>query len=388
MATATGDGVELELALDHALDRVRRTMTEATGFPHATEQGRWQLLDDGGWTGGFWPGQLWLAFLATGEEGVAAAARDWCRRLAPRQLDTTTHDLGFLFYPSFVTGYLLTGERALRLGALAAAETLTRRFNPRGSFLQAWGDLDDPQRQGRTIVDTMMNLDLLFWATEQTGDPRFAAIAVRHAETCGRRHVRADGSTAHVYDFDPETGAPLGQATHQGLAPESCWARGQAWALYGFTTCFRRTGRPEFLAAARRVADWFLAHLPADRVPFWDFDSPAIPDDVRDSSAGAIAACGLLDLAATGEQRYADEARAILAALVASYLSREAPDEAGILLHATGAKPLGREIDVSLTYGDYYFLEAILRLLRPDALARAIGRDRQTPPVDAGAALA
>jgi len=221
----------------------------------------------------------------------------------------------------------------------------------------------------------MMKLDLLFWARAQTGEGRFADIAIRHARTCQTHHVREDSSTAHVYDFDPETGKPIGQNTHQGYSPTSCWARGHAWAMYGFTTCFRRTGDAEFLATARKLCDWFLDHLPADRVPYWDFDAPDIPDDVRDSSAAAIASCGLLDLAsATQEPRYREAALEILESLAANYTSRDRPREAqeeAILLHATGAKPLGKEIDVSLTYGDYYYVEALLRLLKPEELAAA-----------------
>ena len=364
-------------ALDFAVERLKKTLQTAGGFPHATERGRWVCLPKGGWTGGFWPGRLWLAFIERGDDRLAHAAREWCVRLAPRELDTTTHDLGFLFYPSYVTGYRLTGEAALRYGALAAAETLTRRFSQKGRFLQAWGALDDPTRRGRTIVDTMMNLDLLFWATAQTGEPRFADIAIAHAETCQTHHVRPDGTTAHVYDFDPETGEEIGQNTHQGYSPTSCWARGQAWAMYGFATAFRRTGDARFLETARRTCDWFVAHLPPDHVPYWDFDAPDIPHDVRDSSAAAIAACGLLDLAdSTQAPSYRQVALQILSSLATDYTSRGYPEEEGILLHATGAKPRGKEVDISLTYGDYYFMEALLRLLRPDAVREALGLGR------------
>lgn len=364
-------------ALDYSVDRIKKTLQTAEGYPHATQAGKWAYLPTGGWTGGFWPGRLWLAFIARGDEHLQDGAREWCVRLAPREFDTTTHDLGFLFYPSFVTGYRLTGEKALRYGALAAAETLTRRFNEKGRFLQAWGGLRDPSRRGRTIVDTMMNLDLLFWATAQTGEARFAEIAIAHAETCQTHHVRPDGTTAHVYDFDPETGREIGQNTHQGYSPTSCWARGQAWAMYGFATVFRRTGDVRFLETARALSDWFLAHLPADHVPYWDFDAPDIPDDVRDSSAAAIAACGLLDLAASAQlPSYQEAALEILTSLATHYTSRGFPEEEGILLHATGAKPLGKEIDISLTYGDYYFVEGLLRVLKPEAMSSALGLGR------------
>jgi unsaturated chondroitin disaccharide hydrolase len=191
---------------------------------------------------------------------------------------------------------------------------------------------------------------------------------------CQTHHVRPDGTTAHVYDFDPDTGVEIGQNTHQGYSPTSCWARGQAWAMYGFATVFRRTGDVRFLETARELCDWFLAHLPADHVPYWDFDAPDTPNDVRDSSAAAIAACGLLDLAESAQVAgYRQAALEMLSSLASDYTSRGYPDEEGILLHATGAKPLGKEIDVSLTYGDYYFLEALLRVLKPGATREALG---------------
>lgn len=373
---ASSDRPLFTQSLDHGVGRIRALVpaAEAHGFPQSTNLGRWTYKEKGGWTGGFWPGQLWLASLAADDHALADAAAAAARRLAPRRTDTGTHDLGFLFSPSWVTAFRLTGDATWRDGALVAAGSLTKRFNPRGSFIRAWGSLDSPVNAGRAIIDTMMNLDLLFWASAETGDGRFANIARRHAATSAAHHVRADGSTAHVFDFDPDTGAPIGQNTHQGLSPTSCWARGQAWAVYGFTTVYRRTKDERFMGTARKVADWFLAHLPADAVPFWDFRSPDLPRDVRDSSAGAIAACGLLDLARmTGEDRYRDGALRILRALCQNYTTRGVSGHEAILLHGTGNKPANNEVDVSLAYGDYYFVEALMRLLHFDKAAHALG---------------
>lgn len=363
-------------SLDHAVGRIRALVpaAEAHGFPQSTSGGRWTYKEKGGWTGGFWPGQLWLASLAVDDRALAGAAVAATRRLAPRRTDTGTHDLGFLFYPSWVTGFRLTGDAGWRDGALVAADSLTKRFNPRGKFIRAWGPLDSPVNAGRAIVDTMMNLDLLFWASEETSDDRFADIARRHATTTAAHHVRDDGSTAHVFDFDPATGAPIGQNTHQGYSPTSCWARGQAWAIYGFTSAYRRTENELFVDTARKVADWFLASLPGDAVPFWDFRSPDLPRDVRDSSSAAIAACGLLDLArVTGEDRYREGGLRILRMLSRDYTTLKMPAHEAILLHGTGNKPRGKEVDVSLVYGDYYFVEALMRLLHSDKTAHAIG---------------
>ncbi|MGH8902775.1 MAG: glycoside hydrolase family 88 protein [Egibacteraceae bacterium] len=373
---SSGDRLLFAQSLSHSVARIRALVpaAEAHGFPQSTQAGHWTYKDKGGWTGGFWPGQLWLASVAADDQALADAAGVAAGRLAPRRTDASTHDLGFLFYPSWVTAFRLTGDGAWRDGALVAAESLAKRFNPRGGFIRAWGRLDSPVNAGRAIVDTMMNLDLLFWASAETGNDRFADIARRHAATSAARHVRDDGSTTHVFDFDPGTGAPIGQGTRQGYSLTSCWARGQAWAVYGFTTAYRRTENELFLDTARKTADWFLSHLPADAVPFWDFRSPDLPRDVRDSSAGAIAACGLLDLAGVaGEYRYREGGLRILRALCQGYTTSRMPAHEAILLHGTGNKPSNDEVDVSLVYGDYYFVEALMRLLHFDKTAPAIG---------------
>jgi uncharacterized protein YyaL (SSP411 family) len=218
------------------------------------------------------------------------------------------------------------------------------------------------------IIDNMMNLELLFWAgTQPGGDPRWVDIATRHAETSMKAHVRADGSTAHVALFDPQSGAFLGRDTWQGYADTSAWARGQAWAIYGFTTAYRETKRPEFLATAERTADWFIDHLPADAVPYWDFRAPDVPNTERDASAGAIACSALFALAdlAGGAKgaTYRRTAERMLGSLATSYLT-EGTGNAAILAHSVGAKPLGSEIDVGIVYADYYFLEALVRYER------------------------
>jgi unsaturated chondroitin disaccharide hydrolase len=305
----------------------------------------------------------------TGDPRLESAARAWAARLLPRQHDTTTHDLGFLFELSFLLGAKLTGDATLKAPALQAARTLALRFNPKGNFIQAWGPLDGTTGQrGRAIIDTLMNLELLFWASQVSGDSSFADLATKHACTALKRHVRADWSTSHVTDFDPDTGEFLKQDTHQGMSATSCWSRGQAWAVYGFSECYRETGDPTFFDAARRLADYCLFHLPNDRVPYWDYDSPLIPNDVRDSSAAAILASGLINLSRldsepTRAERWSVEALAILESLWRDYSSRST-QEPCVLLHATTSKPAGL-MDHGLIYGDYYFVEALTRLNRP-----------------------
>jgi unsaturated chondroitin disaccharide hydrolase len=363
----------LREALDYAFARLRAVAPTVWSFPQETRFEKWTFLDSGGWVGGFWPGLLWLAHLDTGDPVFLRLAEDACDRLAPRRDDTSTHDLGFLFYPSWVTGYRLTGDRRRRDGALRAATTLCGRYNERGRYLRAWGEQGTDDRAGKIIVDTMMNLDLLLWASAESGDKRFAEIAAAHAGTAAAHLVRPDGSTCHTFDFDPGTGAPLGPGTHQGYSADSCWSRGQAWALYGFTTVHRRTGRDDFLDTARAVADHFVANLPDDGVPFWDFRSPYLPYDVRDSSAGAVAACGLLDLGTvTGHEPYTQAATHILDGLTSTCLTTRSTRADAVLTRATSGRPQERGIEVSLPYADYYFVEALLRLLRPVELSGAI----------------
>jgi len=218
-------------------------------------------------------------------------------------------------------------------------------------------------------MDTMMNLDLLFWAGKETGDARYAEIATAHARTTLTYHLRPDGSTFHVCDFDPETGAFLKQDTHQGLSATSCWSRGQAWGVYGFADCYRATGDPAFLQSSRRLVEYLWPRLPANLVPFWDFDSPLIPNDVRDSSAASILAAGLLNLASVETDPklagiWQDRAISILESLWQHYTSRET-GEASLLLHGTRSKPHNL-MDHGLIYGDYYFVEALMRLSKPE----------------------
>ena len=357
-------------ALEYSLVKTRQNLAALTSFPEMTRDGKWVCVENGGWVGGHWVGLLWLAFAHSNDPVFEAGARQWAERLAPRQFDTGTHDLGFLFELSHLLGARITGDARLTAPAMQAARSLIQRYNTHGGFIQAWGPLDAPaERRGRAIIDTMMNLDLLFWASKASAHPDFSLIAETHAHTALARHVRPDWTTSHVTDFNPDTGEFIKQDTHQGLSPTSCWSRGQAWAVYGYAECFRETSNPIFLNASRSLARFMLANNPPDRVPFWDYNSPLLPNDVRDSSAAAILASGLLILAgleSDAEQAAAwrAEAEAILASLWQSYTSRVDGSES-ILIHATRSKP-GSYMDQGLIYGDYYFVEALTRLAKPE----------------------
>ncbi|BCY07108.1 glycoside hydrolase family 88 protein [Actinoplanes sp. L3-i22] len=305
-----------------------------------------------GWTTSFWPGMIWLAHDLTGDERYLAAGTDHVRSFASRvadRVDVDTHDLGFLYTLSCVTAYRRTGEKRAKQAALAAADHLLARVLEPAGIIQAWGDLRDPAQRGRTIIDSLMNTPLLFWASAETGDPRYADAARRHAEQLRDHILRPDGSTFHTFYWDPVSGEPLRGETEQGHADDSCWARGQAWGIYGFYLNYRHTGDASFLAAAQRCAD----HFPADDVPYWDL---SLVDVERDSSAAAIAVCGLLAL---GRR---DAAGTVLGSLISDYTS---PGNA-LLRHGVYDKPKGIGVDEGTLWGDYFYLEALTRVTRPD----------------------
>ncbi len=350
----------VDRAIAEALPKLARLREAAPGFPVSTRDGTWQFSAEGTWTAGFWPGRLWIGALLSGDAEYSEAARHWCTRLAPHLRNRSTHDLGMLFMPSYAAGWRLTGDAALREGALAAAELLASRFNAAGQFIRAIGPIESTEQDGYVIVDTLMNLPLLFWAARETGNGRFAEIAAAHARTSVARHLRPDGSTRQVFNFDAGTGAPIGPGVHQGLSADSCWSRGQAWAISGLAEVYRWTSDTTFLMAALSAARWWLAHCPEGSIPPWDFS--AGPEAPRDASAGAIAACGLVELGRlTGSALYADCASGLLRTLWHECTTRDGTGDA-LLLHATGFLPAGRDSDVSLSYGDYFYLLGLLRL--------------------------
>lgn len=321
------------------------------------------------WTTGFWPGMLWLAYDITGDEAFHRAAAGHVASFADRadrDVDMDHHDMGFLYTLSCTTAWRADRDATARRVALIAAEHLMDRVLEPAGIIQAWGDLSDPEQQGRTIIDSLMNLPLLYWATDTTGDPRYAAAAVRHARQLAAHIVRPDDSTFHTFYWDVETGAPLRGRTDQGYADDSCWARGQAWGIYGFTLNHLATGDAEFLETARRCADYFLAHLPADGIPFWDLGFGDGSDHLRDSSAAAIAVCGLDELAAvTGDERYRIAAGRILSALAADDTPTPGSDADCLLLHGVYHWHAKIGMDEGNLWGDYYYLEALARRADP-----------------------
>ncbi|MGH6656313.1 MAG: glycoside hydrolase family 88 protein [Actinocrinis sp.] len=327
-----------------------------------------------GWTTSFWPGMLWLAYDLTGHEAYRDAAASHVRGFAERverRIDLSTHDLGFLYTLGCVTAWRRTGDHAARQAALAAADHLLTRILEPAGIIQAWGDLQDPRQRGRTIIDSLMNTPLLFWAGQTTGDTRYHDAARRHAAQLCDNILRPDGTTFHTFYWDTTTGRPLRGETEQGNSDDSCWARGQAWGIYGFALNHRHTGDTSLLAAAQRCADYFLAHLPADRIAYWDLEFTDGSAQQRDSSAAAIAAGGLSELAdqlPDGAQRdsYRAAATDILSSLINRYSTADDPGSNALLLHGVYDKPKNVGVDEGTLWGDYFYLEALTRATRPD----------------------
>jgi unsaturated chondroitin disaccharide hydrolase len=328
-----------------------------------TEGGRWELLSPLArerealtglpWTGGFVAGQLWLAAALTGRDDFASEAAAVTELLAPRAEQPTTHDLGFLFWPSAVLGHRATGEeRYCELG-LRAAGSLARRLLPAG-VIQVIGELDDPELRGRTIADTFPNLLLLWWA-EREGVAEAGVAARAHLAACVPAYVRPDGSTFHAVRF-ADDGRVLERGTINGFSADSTWARGQAWTVHGLASAWRATQDPELRAAAERTAAYFVERLPPDGIPQWDFDAP--PGGPRDASAAAIAASALLELGRD------EDAHRLLLALVAECVNHGSDD--GLLLHCCYRYSVGKAVDSATSWGDFFLLDALARAAAPE----------------------
>lgn len=316
------------------------------------------------WVASFWPGILWLAYHVTGDADLRAQAEallpSFAQRLERRV--HISHDLGFLYTLSARAERMLTGNKEAREIALWAARELVQRFNPRGGYIQAWQEIGHPDEAGRMIVDCMMNLPLLYWASEQTGDDSYREVARNHALATRMHLVREDGSTYHTFFFDPDTGQPLAGKTHQGYADESLWSRGQAWAIYGFALTAQWLGDARFLAVTESTADQFLAESPPDSTPLWDLRLPPDAPQHLDSSAGAIAACGLLRLARlTSGEDYFQQAETLVKTLIAECVETD-PNRQGLIRHGAQHVPADETPDGYLIFGDYFFLEALLTL--------------------------
>ncbi|MBX2922511.1 MAG: glycoside hydrolase family 88 protein [Chitinophagaceae bacterium] len=361
--------------LNYCVTQVEKTLSglhNTHQLPRSIANGstQWRFVGYRDWTSGFWPGTLWYTYEYAKTGGLKAAADSFSQALYPL-VDSAAidHDLGFQVFCSIGNGYRLTQNAAYKNILLRAADTLSKLFNPKVGTILSWPrevpGVDWPLRHN-TIMDNMINLELLFWASKNGGSRSLYDIAVKHAETTMHNQFRPDYSSYHVVVYDTATGKRVKAITHQGLNDSSMWARGQAWAIYGYTMVYRETKEERFLDFAQKVTDIYLQRLPGDLIPYWDFDDPAIPDAPRDASAAAIVASALLELSTqvrdtAKAKAYRDKAEKMLQELSSEkYQSRDTND--AFLLHSTGHKPNGGEIDASIIYADYYYIEALLRL--------------------------
>jgi unsaturated chondroitin disaccharide hydrolase len=358
--------------LSYCVAQAKRTLAQLpndTLMPRALEKdsANWRLVGIDDWTSGFWPGTLWYAYEFSKDESLKLAADHYSRLLTPLSAKAAyDHDLGFQMFCSFGNGERIAHMPNYKEIIVRSADTLATLFNPNVGTILSW-----PREVARfnghhnTIIDNMINLEMLFWASKNGGDSALYKMADTHAATTMANHFRPDGSAYHVVLYDMNTGKKVEGRTHQGFADETMWARGQAWAIYGYTMSYRETGKQPYLDFAQKVADIYLRRLPNDMVPYWDFDAPNIPNETRDASAAAVTASALLELSTLVADKakannYFKKAEAILVALsTPEYQSGSA--KSSFLLHCTGHRPGGTEIDASINYADYYYIEALLR---------------------------
>jgi len=333
-------------------------------FPRSQQDGELKIVSSRDWTSGFFPGILWYLYEYTGDQKWKAQAQYFTTSLEREKTNGTTHDMGFKIWCSFGNGLRLSPDEHYKEVIIQSARTLSTRFNPVAGVIRSW-DMSKDKWDDPVIIDNMMNLELLFEATRLSGDSSFWKIAVQHANTTLKNHFRPDNSSYHVLDYDTATGRVIKKTTAQGYANESAWARGQAWGFYGYTMCYRFTKDPLYLQQAEKIATFIFnnPNLPADLVPYWDYNAPNIPNEERDASAAAIMASGLYELSTFSKngKEYRKKADQILVSLTDHYRSPIGDNKGFILLHSTGHKPAKSEIDVPLIYADYYYIEALLR---------------------------
>lgn len=345
------------------------TYPDPDKFPRSVHKdGTIDLVSASDWTSGFFPGELWLIYKFNHKSFFKDKAEAWTSALKSQQFNTSTHDVGFMMNCSYGNGLLLTHNKEYKKILIQSARSLASRFNPVVGAIKSW---NNTKWKYPVIMDNMMNLELLFRATQLTGDSTFYKIAVTHATTSMRTHVRSDGSTYHLVDFNPKTGKVIWKGTVQGYANNSTWARGEAWALYGFTMVYRFTKQEKFLKEAEKIAHFILTNknLPPDYVPYWDYNAPNIPNAPRDASAAAIMSSAFIELSGYVHGNFHNEFLNAAKHMINSLSSPKfraksvGANHGFILKRGVGNKPADSEVTVPLVYGDYYYVEANLRYL-------------------------
>lgn len=337
-------------------------------LPKSIKNDSLETSDYSWWCSGFYPGVLWYLYENNPTPELKKYAEEFTGRIEKAKNIKYSHDLGFMINCSYGNGYRLTQNEAYKDVMITGANSLITRYSDKTGLIRSW-DFNADIWQFPVIIDNMMNLEFLMRATDLTGDPKYKQIAISHADKTLKNHFRDDYSCYHVVSYDTITGEPHKKQTHQGYADESAWARGQAWALYGYTMMYRETKKPEYLNQATNVAKFLMNHpaMPSDKIPYWDFDAPNIPNEPRDASAAAVMASALIELSQLNPGEFGDQclkyAEDQIRSLTSSeYLAAEGENCDFILKHCTGHKPGNSEVDVPLSYADYYYVEALLRL--------------------------
>lgn len=368
---------KLEFALAEALKKIDKCI-EDVGFDFPNEFSENNVYkrvpNEFGWGNGFWSGILWHAYQLTGNEKykntMLGQIPSWTRRIKEK-IGVNHHDMGFLFSLSCVAAYKLTGNEEARDAAVMAADHLISRYQEKGKFIQAWGNVDDPNSY-RLIIDCLLNIPLLYWASEVTGDKKYDEIAFNHFNSTVEVCCRADASTYHTYYFDPKTGKPLRGATHQGAFDDSAWARGQTWGIYGPMLTYVYKHSDKAMQVFKATSNYFLNELPEDYIAYWDLSFKTGTEEPRDTSSNAIAMCGMLegikhmDDSDPLKRIYTNACNIMMDKLIDGYISKDVPESNGLLLHQTYAKPQGIGIDEHNIWGDYFYFEALHRMLEPD----------------------
>ena len=361
---------EIQYCNEKAAETLQLIPNDSSSLPRNIAPGskEWRFVNYKDWTSGFWPGILWYLYEGTRDKKWEVEADKFSRYLTPLSINPAhDHDLGFQVFNSFGNGLRLTGNQEYKNIILKTADTLATLFNPKVGTILSWPrdvpNMEWPQHN--TIMDNMINLELLFWASKNGGTKSLYDLAVSHADVTMKNQFRPDYTSYHVVVYDTETGKPIKKVTHQGYADDSMWARGQGWAIYGYTMVYRETKDEKYLDFAQKVTDVYLDRLPKDLIPYWDFNAPDIPNEPRDASAAALVASALLELSTFTKdvqkaKNYAEKAEQMIKELSDNYQS--GPENSAFLMHSTGHKPAGSEIDYAINYADYYYLEALLRL--------------------------
>ena len=369
---------QLKILTEKAINNTTLIPLDSMKVPRSVnEDGSLHGVKTRDWTSGFYAGTFWGLYRFSKEARLKKAAMDWTAFQKKERFDDHTHDLGFKIYCSFGEGYRLMNNEDYKQVIIDASEQLIQRYSDKVGAIRSW-DHNRDKWDYPVIIDNMMNLEMLFVATKLSGNQKYYDIADQHAQKTLANHFRADNSSYHVIDYYPENGKIRKRNTHQGHSHESAWARGQAWGLYGFTVTYRETKNPQYLEQAKKIANFFFTHpnLPADKIPYWDFNAPNIPNEERDASAAAIAASALIELSqhdTKNSKKYLAWADQVLSSL--SSKAYEATTPPFFITQCVGSKPHNSEVNVPISYADYYYVEALLRrntLLKNGSLSEVI----------------